>query len=159
MSEYMEYLELALDGLTPAERRFQPAPSANHIDFIVWHMARVEDTLFNRAIMRRQDIWEREGWGARLGIAENENGYRFSAARAADIPNFSLDDLMAYYKSVRSEIFAFIDTLSETDLDRLPNPRRPEYPIGDTLKHIVVEEAQHVGQIAYIRGMQRGFEG
>ena len=156
MSEYLEYLELALEGLTQEERRFQSAPGTNHIDFIVWHMARVEDTLFNRAILRRPDIWERDGWGERLGIAEEGNGYQFSAEQAADLPEFSIDDLMKYYRSVRVEFNEYIDSLTEGDLDNLPNPRRPEYPVGETLKHIVVEEAQHVGQIAYIRGIMRG---
>ena len=66
---------------------------------------------------------------------------------------------MDYYRSVRVELFEFIDSMSEDDLANLPNPRRPEFPVGDTLKHIIVEESQHVGQIAYIRGMQRGIEG
>ena len=65
---------------------------------------------------------------------------------------------MEYYRAVRVELFEFIDSLSEVDLTSLPNPRRPEYPMGDTLKHIVVEEAQHAGQVAYSRGLQRGFE-
>ena len=159
MAEYTEYLELALEGLTPEERRFQPTPESNHIDFIVWHMARVEDTLFNRAILRRADLWEREGWDEKLGIADEGNGYRFGAEQATNLPDFPLENLMDYYWSVRGEIVEYIDSLTEDDLDKLPNPRRPEYPVGETLKHIVVEEAQHVGQIAYIRGMQRGFDG
>ena len=158
MAEYMEYLELALQDLTPEERRFQPTPESNHIDFIVWHMARVEDTLFNRAILRRADLWEREGWGDKLGINEEGNGYRFSAEQATGIPALSIDVLMEYYTSVRTEFFDYIDSLTEEDLVGLPNPRRPEFPVGETLKHIVVEEAQHVGQIAYIRGMLRGIE-
>ncbi len=158
MTEYSEALGNALEGLTLQERRYQPSPEANHIDFIVWHMARVEDTLLNRAILRRQEIWERDSWGERLGIAESENGYRFSAEQATSLPEFSIEVLMEYYRAVRVELFEFIDSLSEVDLTSLPNPRRPEYPMGDTLKHIVVEEAQHAGQVAYIRGLQRGFE-
>ena len=158
LSEYMEQLELAIGGLTEDERRYQPTPQSNHIDFIVWHMARVEDTLLNRAILRRPDLWERDGWDERLGINEEGNGYRFSAEQAAGIPAFSLDMLMEYYMSVRREFFDYINSLTEEDLISLPNPRRPEFPVGETLKHIVVEEAQHVGQIAYIRGMLRGIE-
>ena len=158
MAEYAEALEIALEGLTPEERRFQPTAESNHIDFIVWHMARVEDTLFNRAILRQPDIWERDGWGERLGITEEGNGYRLSVEQANSLPEFSLDDLMEYYRSVRAEFAEYIDSLSEQELDNLPNPRRPEFPIGETLKHIVVEEAQHVGQIAYIRGIQRGLD-
>ena len=128
MSEYSESLANALEGLTPEERRFQPTPESNHIDFIVWHMARVEDTLLNRAILRRTELWERDGWGERLGIVETDNGYRFTAEQAANLPEFALDDLMDYYRSVRVELFEFIDSMSEDDLANLPNPRRPEFP-------------------------------
>ena len=66
---------------------------------------------------------------------------------------------MGYMGAVRAETIGYIDSLSEEDLAHLPNPGRPEYPVGATLKHIIVELAQHVGQIAYIRGMQRGANG
>ena len=61
MTEYSEALVNVLEGLTPQERRYQPSPESNHIDFIAWHMARVEDTLLNRAILRREEIWVRDG--------------------------------------------------------------------------------------------------
>ena len=99
---------------------FSRQPESNHIDFIVWHMARVEDTLFNRAILRREDLWEREGWGEKLGIAAEGNGYRFNAEQATDLPDFTLDDLMEYYRSVRGEIVEYIDSLTEDDLDNFP---------------------------------------
>ena len=41
LDEYLTELRRALDGLTPEERRFQPSPDSHHIDFAVWHMARV----------------------------------------------------------------------------------------------------------------------
>ncbi len=40
LDEYLDGLHKALDGLTSKERRFQPSADANHIDFVVWHMAR-----------------------------------------------------------------------------------------------------------------------
>ena len=92
LTEYMKDLQRALEGLAQEERRFQPAPECNHIDFTVWHMARVEDSIVNRRLCHDRHIWDRD-------------------------------------------------------------------TIGGILSHLIVEEAQHVGQIAYIRGMQRGFEG
>ena len=43
LTEYWDGLRKALSGLTATERRFQPHAHANHIDFLVWHMARDED--------------------------------------------------------------------------------------------------------------------
>ena len=55
--EYMEGLEKALDGLTEDELRYQPALHANFIEWIVWHMARVEDRWVNLVLRQDDDIW------------------------------------------------------------------------------------------------------
>jgi hypothetical protein len=54
-----------------------------------------------------------------------------------------------------------IDALEQSDLDRdvFAEYRDESLNIGWILGHILAEEAQHLGQIAYIRGMQRGFNG
>ena len=54
-----------------------------------------------------------------------------------------------------------IDGLDETDLDRdvFASYRDESFNIGWILGHILAEESQHLGQVAYIRGMQRGFDG
>lgn len=155
-SECSEHLDNALNDLTPEERRFQPTPESNHIDFILWHMVRAEDTLLNLAILRRPELWERESWAEKLGIFDEGNGYGFSSEQSSGIAAYPLDGLMEYRGAVRAETIGYIDSLTEADLSHLPNPRRPEFPVGETLKHIIVEISQHVGQIAYIRGMQRG---
>ncbi len=41
MEEYLQGLQHAVEGLTPAEARWQPTLQTNHIAWLVWHMARV----------------------------------------------------------------------------------------------------------------------
>jgi hypothetical protein len=68
-----------------------------------------------------------------------------------------MDEMMAYYTSVREETLRYIDGINQADLESCPHPeRRPGYTIGKMFSHVVVEESQHVGQIAYLRGIQRG---
>ena len=159
MSEYMGDLERALEGLTQEERRFQPTPESNHIDFIVWHMARVEDSIVNRRLRHDSHIWESDGWYERLALRREGIGEGLSAQQAANLPAFSLDDLMDYYNSVRCGTLLYIDSLTDADLNRIPDPERPYWSVAAILGHLIVEEAQHVGQIAYIRGIQRGADG
>ena len=159
LTEYMKDLQSALEGLAQEERRFQPAPECNHIDFTVWHMARVEDSIVNRRLCHDRHIWDRDGWHERLGLPREGIGEGLSPQQAAALPSFCLDDLMEYYKSVRRETMLYIDSLTDVDLNRVPDPERPHWTVAAILGHLIVEEAQHVGQIAYIRGMQRGFEG
>src|SRR6266704_390748 len=43
LDEYLQALQRAIEGLTPAEAYWQPTLHTNHIAWLVWHMARAED--------------------------------------------------------------------------------------------------------------------
>ena len=157
LAEYLGDLRKALDGLTPEERRYQPTPEAHHIDFAVWHIDRVEDEWVQRFALRTESVWKRDGWDARLGLPERDSGFGYTAEQVAGLPVFDFDALIAYYDAVRAATFAFLDGVTHEDLERCPHPeRRPGYTIGKMLSHVIVEESQHVGQVAYLRGLQRG---
>ena len=80
-----------------------------------------------------------------------------TAEDAAAIQGYDTALVMEYYADVRRESLRYLDTLSPEDLKRCPRPeQRPGYSIGKMFSHIIVEEAQHVGQVAYLRGLQRG---
>ena len=160
LNEYMEELRKAVDGLTPEERRFQPSPEAHHIDFAVWHMARVEDEWVQRFAQRTETVWQREGWHNKLGLPEKGSGFGYAAEQVAELPQFDFEGLMAYYDSARRETLRYLDKLSAEDLDSCPHQeRRPGYTVGKMFSHVIVEESQHVGQVAYLRGLQRGING
>ena len=53
----------------------------------------------------------------------------------------------------------YLEGLTPADLERCPHPeRRPGSTIGNMLSHLIVEGSQHLGQVAYLRGLQRGLE-
>ena len=74
------------------------------------------------------------------------------------MPEFSMDRMLEYYDAVRVETYKYLDSISEADLGAEPHPRRPGFTVGEMFSHLMIEEAQHVGQVAYIRGMQRGLD-
>ena len=156
MTEYMEDLRKATEDLTAAERRYQPTSEANHIDFTVWHMARVEDGWVQRFARQIPQIWNRDNWDAKLGLPERGSGYGYTEEQVFSLPTFDFAKLMAYYDAVSQETSRYLDELTEADLDICPDPRRPEYTVGKMFSHVIVEESQHVGHIAYLRGLQRG---
>ena len=156
--KYLDYLKRALSDLTTEERRFQPTPESNHIDFTVWHMARVEDDWIQRFAQHTSTVWQRDNWHGELGLPEKENGFEYTAQKVSEMPTFSIDRMLDYYDAVRVETNKYIDSISEADLGTEPHPRRPGFTVGEMFSHLVVEEAQHVGQVAYIRGIQRGLD-
>ena len=157
LEEYLDELRKAVEGLTPEERRFQPSPEAHHIDFAVWHMARVEDDWVQRFAQQTDPVWNREGWDQKMGLPAKSSGFGFTVEQVAQLHQFDFDELMSYYDAVRRETLRYLEGLTAEDLETCPHPeRRPGYTIGKMFSHVIVEEAQHVGQVAYLRGIQRG---
>lgn len=155
--EYYVGLTKALSGLTVDERRFQASAEANHIDFIAWHMARNEDGTVS-ACARAREVWQRDGWFHRLGLPESGDGCGFTVEEMRLLPRIEIDALLEYFSAVRSETERFLAALGTRDLARPVFDDRPEVTIGQILSHLVVEQAQHLGQVAFIRGLQRGAE-
>lgn len=158
--EYMEGLEKALDGLTEDELRFQPALHANFIEWIVWHMARVEDRWVNLVLRQEDDIWVTRGWHKRFGMTEDDYGREDTAEMMRAMPKTDINEMMRYYREAREITLAHLDAMTPDDLSKVYlHPRRGIEVTGAwVLGHILVEEAQHLGQIAYLRGMMRGLD-
>ena len=158
LDESSEDLARALDGLTQEERRHLPSAESNHVDFIVWHAAKAEDDEINSIIGQGATIWTREGWGERLGIPIEGDGYGMTAEEARDLPTYDPVLLQEYADSVRQETLDYLETTTPEVLDETRDAGWRVVKIGNALSHLVVEIAEHVGHVAYIRGMLRGLD-
>ena len=67
-----------------------------------------------------------------------------------------LSDLMAYFDAVRLVTRRYLDQATDNDLSRVYHYRGGDRSGTWILGHILVEESQHTGQVAMIRGMMRG---
>jgi uncharacterized damage-inducible protein DinB len=147
-----------VNDLTLEELTWQPSPEANPAGYLVWHIARDEDGWINRRIRRIPQIWVRDGWYQRFGLPEDASGYGFTAEQIANFPlpgDFS--QVTNYFDSVRAETLEFLQTLDDSDLDREIMPEeRPGYTVANAFSHLIVEESLHMGQVWYLRGLQRG---
>jgi len=164
LNQSQEYLtKYGLDGLTQEEVAWSLGPECNSIAFILWHIARVEDIFVRRHCQRKEELYEAEGWWEKLGTPARETGYGYRESgygytveqlQAWPVPK--LETLRGYADSVRNHTLAFLERLSSEKLDEMPWPDRPLDSIGAALCHMSTEIALHVGQITYLRGMQRG---
>lgn len=158
LDESAEDLARALDGLADHERRFQPSEESNHIDYMVWHAARAEDDWINAIIGQGQTIWARDGWAERLGLPAEGNGYGMTAEEARDLPKYDPALLQEYADSVRQGTIAYLETTMPEALDETRDAGWRVIQVGNALSHLMVEIAEHVGHVAYIRGMLRGLD-
>lgn len=158
LDEYLTGLIKALAGLTPEERRWHSTPESTHVDFIVWHMARSEDTTIQECRHTTSDLWTSSGWADQLGIQQAGDGCGMSPEEVHSFPPFDVADLLAYFDAVRSQTVAFLMSQHEELLELPFAGARPGQSVGGLLAHLLIEEAQHLGQVAYIRGLLRGLE-
>ncbi len=148
------FLTDALDGLTPDELAWQPAPDANSINWILWHMVRVEDMWIQFFAQFQTELWETEGWHEKFGLPTRDNGFGHTAEQVNNFPRIDLDQFLQYRAAVRASTLAYLNTLSPEDMATVPRERRPEMSLGAMFRQIIGEMYQHVGHIAYLRGLQ-----
>jgi hypothetical protein len=73
------------------------------------------------------------------------------------MPEIPLPDLIAYFDAVRAVTRHYLAQATEADLaQEYPHPRLGSCTGAWIIGHILVEESQHVGQVALLRGMMRG---
>jgi len=157
LEQSQEYLTKALDGLSQEEVAWSPGPECNSIAFILWHMTRVEDFFVNHVIRREKELYEAESWQDKLGTPLKAFGYSVEELRAWP-PLPPLEILLEYARSVREKTLALLRSMPADKLSELARPDRPPDTIGGILGRMSTELALHVGQIAYLRGVQRGLD-
>tara|TARA_Y100000590_G_scaffold371958_1_gene434638 strand:+ start:5973 stop:6494 length:522 start_codon:yes stop_codon:yes gene_type:complete len=161
--EYSLELKRLVSGLTDQDRRFAPHPYSHHIDFIVWHIARVEDHWINSFAKQDIQIWDDQNWASKLNLNINldepRSGWGWTIEQVNSMPKFEFEKLNDYLNQVRGCTDEYIENLNEFDMNSCPDKTMPNYSISQMLAHIVVEQSQHIGQISYIRGMLRGIDG
>ncbi|MGD0352718.1 MAG: DinB family protein [Dehalococcoidia bacterium] len=150
------YLTKALDGLTQEEAAWSPAQESNSIAFILWHVTRVEDFFVIRVIQRGVELYEAEGWREKLGTPAKDTGFDYTLEQLRAWPVPKLEIIRGYSESVRKKTLALLNSISPERLSELARPDRSPDSVGDILCRITTEIALHMGQIAYIRGIQRG---
>jgi len=156
LEESRGYLTKALNGLTQEEATWRPSPECNNIAFILWHTTRVEDFFVNRVIKREKELYETQKWQEKLGTPVK--AYQYSVEELQAWPTPKLEFLTEYANSVREKTLAFLNSIPTERLSEVPRPDRSPDSIGVMLEHLMTEVALHVGQIAYLRGIQRGLD-
>ena len=147
--------EEAAHGLTADQLATAPAPGANTIAWLVWHLARVEDSHVAE-LLETDQFWTAGDWAARCGMEPDPSntGYGHGAEQVLEIRPDSPDVLLGYLKVVRERTDRMLKGLTPGDLDRVVDTRwDPPVTLGVRLVSIADDCIQHAGQAAYVRGI------
>lgn len=149
-----ENVHAVLDGIEELRLSWQPAPGANTIAWLVWHLARVQDAQI-ADVAGTDQIWTSQGWYERFALPfpPSASGYGQSpddilrVVRPADL-------LLGYYDASHDATIEYLARVGDGDLDRVIDDNwDPPVTLGVRLVSILDDDAQHVGQAAYLRGL------
>jgi hypothetical protein len=152
-----EGVTAVLDGLDAEDLCWQPAPGANPVGWLLWHLSRQQDAQL-AAIAAEEQVWTAEGWHQRLGLpyGPRASGYGHDAQQVAA---FALEDpalLSGYAAAVHALTRRLVEGLKADDLDRVVDESwDPPVTVAVRVYSVLEDAAKHLGQAEYVRGMLR----
>jgi uncharacterized damage-inducible protein DinB len=153
-----EDLRATLDGLSAEQLAFRPAEHANSIAWLAWHLTRVEDDHISEMAGTPQ-AWIEQSWHQRFGKAADpaDTGFGYSAEQVGAIRPEGPRTLLEYFAAVHQRSLSYLENLTCADMDRVIDTRwDPPVTVGVRLVSVVNDCTQHVGQMAYVRGLIEG---
>ena len=158
IDDYGRQLLKAIERLSIEEARWMPTPESNHILWILWHIGRMEDMWGWYLRGGGESAWIEGGWANRLGIDAERNGAGDSIDQVRNFPDLEVEEVTEYWQVSRNLLIPAIKQISNEML----TSKRPEIwthapdrapTLLWVLSRLPVENGQHTGHIAYIRGL------
>ena len=166
--ELKDYIRIELDGLERGFKRvlnglnqdevmWRPVCGCNSIGLILFHTARWEDSFVQAHLQGKTEVWENEKWYQKLNLAENEVGAHYTAEQVNAFPVPKLADMLSYYNAVRAQTLDYLKKMTAGSFDKkITMPHFGELALAAIFSIIVGHSSQHIGEISYLRGLQRG---
>jgi hypothetical protein len=152
----LQTLEKALIGMTQADLNEQPRPDCNSMGWLAWHLTRTQDRSIADLTGEKQ-LWIKDNWYARFSRASDaaDTGFGHKPEDVAAFKSPDVATVLGYHKAVLQKTKQYLGSLSTTELGRkLDHPRFPT--VEARLVATLNDGLQHVGQIAYVRGLLKG---
>lgn len=143
------------DGLDDDALTWQPDPGANSIAWLVWHLARIGDAQV-ADLAEREQVWTADGWVQRfdLSLDTGDTGFGHGPDEVAAVRPGDPGLLAGYVDAVVDATQAHLETIDADEFDRVVDRSwDPPVTAGVRLVSIVNDQAQHLGQAAYVRGL------
>lgn len=154
LNRVQESVDAVLDGLGDDDLAARPAPEANTIAWLVWHLTRVTDDHVAEAAGTEQ-LWTADDFSGRFGLPFDDDaiGYGQTTEEVGQV-RAPADLLGDYHRAVHARAVDYLSGLSDEDLDLVVDERwDPPVTLGVRLVSVVNDATQHVGQAAYVRGL------
>jgi uncharacterized damage-inducible protein DinB len=149
-------LDRVLKDLTPADLGWRPAAGCNSMGLILFHCARSEDHFLQETLTKKPQIFAK--WCQKMNKAMEDGGAHYTIEQVNAFVAPDLKDIMAYWAEVRKATLAYIDSLSEAELDKKIKMPWGEFTVAGILSLTISHTSGHIGEVSYLRGLYRGMD-
>lgn len=150
-----ELVPSVVEGLDSEELSWRPDEDANSIGWLLWHLARVEDSHL-ADLQNSEQLWTRDGWAQRFQLPYDASDIGFGQDSSA-VGEFFLEDpklLISYHQVVHAATCDIVSGLTDEDHQRvIDDSYDPPVTISSRLVSVVNDTTQHIGQASYVRGL------
>jgi hypothetical protein len=147
-----ELVEELTDGLTEEESTFRPAPEANTIGWLLWHLTRIQDDHV-AGLAAVEQAWPH--WRDRFGLPFSDwaTGYGQSPDEVAAV-RVTGELLAGYHADVHTLTLDYLQSITADELDRVVDTHwDPPVTAAVRVVSVLGDVLQHLGQAAYVRGL------
>ncbi len=149
-----ENVHTVLDDITAVQLAYRVTSQSNSIAWLVWHLTRVQDAQV-ADVAGTEQVWTSGGWFEAFGLPlpPGDTGYGHSPQDVGKVVVTDPALLRDYYDATHRATLEYLSGLTDADLDWIVDERwNPPVTLGVRLVSIVDDDAQHVGQAAYVKG-------
>ncbi len=120
------------DRYTDAQLRTPPHPSMNTLVWLMWHIARVEDTGVTRFVTREPQVLHSGAWNDKLKLSVAHNGFGATHDEMLAISqDVDMAALRAYWQAVIDYTLGALDRLTPERLTEVLSPEEVQQVITD----------------------------
>ncbi len=144
----------AANALDDGELAYRPDAESNSIAWLVWHLSRQQDRVVS-SLSGLEPVWTATGWFDRFGLAldPTDTGYGHDSVTAGTVTS-TADLLLGYFEDVHRRTVAWVGSLDDDALSKvLDETTVPPVTVESRLVGAIVDDLQHAGQAAYLRGI------
>ncbi|MCD5310252.1 mycothiol transferase [Kineosporia babensis] len=150
-----ESLAQVASGLSAEQLAHRPGGTGNSIGWLLWHLTRVQDDHV-ADVAGTEQVYTAQGFARRFDLPfdDKDHGYGHTSEQVAQVRVADPQLLVDYYEAVHAHTLQYVAGLKDADLDRIVDEAwDPPVTLGVRLISVMDDDAQHVGQAAYIRGL------
>jgi len=158
LQQGMSFLHAALRdarNANPEQLHFTPDEGGHSVAWVLWHAARVEDSIIHRVAQEKDVVWKQSDYAARSGLPLKGIGTGQAPEEAQQVHIDDMKVFSEYAEAVAKATEAYLSDVSPAELEReVQVGERTETIGGAILLHLITHLNGHRGEINAIRGVQ-----